>query len=112
LVVGAVCSPSSPSSSFRPRTDRAQSNFTSSSTSSHQFNEFFIKTPRFNLIIAKLTHNTFVLAVLPPGEAELNCTRINIATARDAFVGFDTPIRGNRSEVSSMRNTPHGSYGR
>ena len=64
-------------------------NFTSSSTSSHQFNEFYIKTPRFNLIIAKLTNNTFVLAVLPPGEAELNCTRINIATARDEFTGYD-----------------------
>lgn len=98
------------------------SNFTSSSTSSHQFDEFFIKTPRFNLIIARLTSNTFVLAVLPPGEAELNCTRINIATARDEFTGFDPSDRrgsrtdlsmeGVRSEASSTKATPYGSYGR
>jgi len=60
-------------------------NYTSSSPSSHQFDEFYIKTPRFNLILSRLTANTFVLAVLPPGEAELNCTRINIAAARADF---------------------------
>jgi len=93
-------------------------NFTQSSTSSHQFDEFFIKTPRFNLIIARLTNNTFVLAVLPPGEAELNCTRINIATARDEFIGFDphpnkrNMTDGGRSEGSSAKNTPYGSFGR
>ncbi|MCJ1438975.1 GTP-binding protein gtr1 [Xylographa pallens] len=69
--------------------------FTSSSTSSHQFHDFHIQTPRFNVIIDKFTNNTFVLAVLPPGDAELNCTRINIATARDEFMKLDTT--GDRS---------------
>jgi Ras-related GTP-binding protein A/B len=82
-------------------------NFTSSSTSSHQFDEFFIKAPRFNLIITKLTNNTFVLAVLPPGDAELNCTRINIATARQEFRGFDSVI--DRSKNQSMSNGLAGS---
>jgi hypothetical protein len=67
-------------------------NFSEASSSAHQFKEFFIRTPRFNLTISRLTNNTYVLAVLPPGEAELNCTRINIATARQEFAGFDPPI--------------------
>ncbi|MCJ1475853.1 GTP-binding protein gtr1 [Lambiella insularis] len=72
-------------------------NFTTSSTSSHQFHDFHIQTTRFNLIIDKLTNNTFVLAVLPPGDAELNCTRINIATAREEFTKLDTTAsRGDR----------------
>ncbi|MCJ1335814.1 GTP-binding protein gtr1 [Bachmanniomyces sp. S44760] len=63
--------------------------FTSTNTSSHQFEEFFIKTPRFNLVMTRFTNNTYVLVVLPPGEAELNCTRINIATAREDFRTMD-----------------------
>ena len=81
-------------------------NFTSSSTSSHQFQEFSIKTPRFNLIIDKLTTNTFVLAVLPPGDAELNCTRINIATAREDFTRFDTPP--GRVRMGDSSNADYG----
>lgn len=65
--------------------DQINRNFTSSSSSSHQFHEFSIKTLRFNIIIDKLTNNTFVMAVLPPGDAELNGTRVNIAKARDEF---------------------------
>jgi len=67
-------------------------NFTSSSSSAHQFSEFCIRTLLFNVVLARFTNNTFVMAVTPPGEAELNCTRINIATARNEFSGFDQPI--------------------
>ena len=58
---------------------------------SHQatFREFYIKTPRFNLVFSRLSNNTFVMAVLPPGESELNCARINIANARHHFFGPD-----------------------
>ena len=52
------------------------------------------------MIIDKFTNNTFVLAVLPPGDAELNCTRINIATARDEFMKLDTT--GDRSHQESV----------
>ncbi|MCJ1369839.1 GTP-binding protein gtr1 [Loxospora ochrophaea] len=57
--------------------------FTRSSTSSSQFQDFFIATPRFNLVLTRLTDNTYVLVVLPPGEPELNCTRVNVAVARE-----------------------------
>ncbi|KAL9613046.1 MAG: hypothetical protein Q9167_002392 [Letrouitia subvulpina] len=49
------------------------------------FEEFAIKTRLFNLIIEKLTHNTYVLLVFPPGEVELECTRLNVLAAREDF---------------------------
>ncbi|CAF9916825.1 MAG: GTP-binding protein gtr1 [Heterodermia speciosa] len=72
------------------------STFTGSSTSSHQFGELYIKTTRFNLIVAMLTTNTYALIVLPPGEVELQCTRLNLFIARDQFVqlaGFSDESR-------------------
>ena len=32
-----------------------------------------------------LTTNTYALIVLPPGEVELQCTRLNLFSARDQF---------------------------
>ena len=63
--------------------------FSNSNSSSHQFIEFTIKTPRFNLIVARLTTNTYVLVVFPPGEAELECTRLNVLSAKDEFSQLD-----------------------
>ena len=63
--------------------------FSNTNASSHQFVEFTIKTPRFNLIIARLTTNTYVLVVFPPGEAELECTRLNVLSAKDEFSQLD-----------------------
>ncbi|MCJ1250693.1 GTP-binding protein gtr1 [Trapelia coarctata] len=68
-------------------------NFTSSSSSSPQFQEFQISTAKFNLIIDKLTSNTYVMAILPPGEGELNCARTNVAIAREEFTRDVTSLR-------------------
>ncbi|MCJ1424253.1 GTP-binding protein gtr1 [Sticta canariensis] len=70
--------------------------FTGALPSSHQFTEHVIKTPRFNLILARFTTNTYVLVVIPPGEAELECTRFNLLAARDEFLQIDDP--GSASE--------------
>ena len=53
------------------------------------FEEFKIKTRLFNLIIEKLTYNTYVLLVFPPGEAELECARLNVIAAREEFARID-----------------------
>lgn len=85
--------------------------FTSSSASSHQFSEFYIKTGRFNLILAHLTNNTFILCILPPGEAELNCTRTNIASARAQFgtIPFaDRQINSSSAKHGQEELTYHG----
>lgn len=76
------------------------SNFTSALPSIHHFAEYVIKTPRFNLILAKFTTNTYVLVVIPPGEAELQCTRLNILAASEEFAQIDQ--RG-REEMKRLR---------
>ncbi|KAL8973516.1 MAG: hypothetical protein Q9197_002251 [Variospora fuerteventurae] len=60
------------------------------SNSSHQFDAFTIKTRIFNLIIHRLTHNTYVLVVFPPGEAELHCATLNILQAKDEFARIES----------------------
>lgn len=76
------------------------SNFTSALPSVHHFAEYVIKTPRFNLILARFTANTYVLVVIPPGEAELQCTRLNILAASEEFAQIDQ--RG-REEMKRLR---------
>ena len=61
-------------------------NYTNSPSTSNPFSEFVIKAPRFNLIISRLTNNTYVLVVLPPGEPDLECARFNIMVARATFI--------------------------
>lgn len=64
-------------------------NYTNSPSTSNPFTEFVIKAPRFNLIISRLTNNTYVLVVLPPGETDLQCARFNIMVARSTFASQD-----------------------
>lgn len=64
-------------------------NYTGASSISNPFSELVIKAPRFNLIISRLTNNTYVLVVLPPGEADLQCARFNIIAARSKFARTD-----------------------
>ncbi|CAF9943006.1 MAG: GTP-binding protein gtr1 [Alectoria fallacina] len=65
------------------------SKYTHSSTASHPFTEIAIKAPRFNLILARLTNNTYVLVILPPGDLEIELSRFNIMAAKDRFVELD-----------------------
>ena len=59
-----------------------------------------IKTPRFNLILARFTANTYVLVVLPPGESEIECTRLNVLAARDEFSQIESaPDRGREESA-------------
>lgn len=59
-----------------------------------------IKTPRFNLILARFTANTYVLVVLPPGESEIECTRLNVLAARDEFSHIEgAPERGREESA-------------
>ncbi|KAI4250029.1 MAG: hypothetical protein LQ352_005432 [Teloschistes flavicans] len=64
------------------------------SNSSHQFDSFVIKTRVFNLIINRLTYNTYVLIVFPPGEAELQCARLNTMAAKDEFARIESVAEG------------------
>ena len=76
-------------------------NYTNSPSTSNPFSEFVIKAPRFNLVISRLTNNTYVLVVLPPGETDLECARFNIMAARATFVQQEI---GGRPLPESRRN--------
>ena len=66
-----------------------------------------IKTPRFNLILARFTVNTYVLVVLPPGESEIECTRLNVLAARDEFSQIEsTPDRGREESADKPMDKP------
>ncbi|CAO1606093.1 GTP-binding protein gtr1 [Xanthoria calcicola] len=73
------------------------------SNSSHQFDSFTIKTGIFNLIINRLTYNTYVLVVLPPGEAELQCARLNILSAKDEFARIESVAEGADDDFRNLR---------
>ncbi|KAL9581583.1 MAG: hypothetical protein Q9212_003815 [Teloschistes hypoglaucus] len=64
------------------------------SNSSHQFDSFVVKTRVFNLIINRLTYNAYVLFVFPPGEAELQCAKLNILAAKDEFAHIESVAEG------------------
>ena len=70
--------------------------YTNHPTVSHPFNEFTIAAPRFNLVLSRLTNNTYVLVVLPPGEVDMVATRHNICVARERMGrdGFGAAIGG------------------
>ena len=73
------------------------------SNSSHQFDSFTIKTLNFNLIINRLTYNTYVLVVFPPGEAELQCARLNILSAKDEFAQIESVAEGAEDDFRNRR---------
>ena len=58
---------------------------------SHPFGEFTISCPRFNLVLSRLTNNTYVLVVLPPGEVDLVNARLNMMGVRDGLSELDHP---------------------
>ncbi|MCJ1463683.1 GTP-binding protein gtr1 [Pseudocyphellaria aurata] len=78
-------------------------NFSGALAEAPQFAEHVIKTPRFSLILALFTPNTYVLVVIPPGEAELQCTRINLLAARDEFKELDGIVEGSEPDPEAEK---------
>lgn len=46
-----------------------------------------LQTVQFNLFLGKFTDNTYVLVVVPPGEAAFNCAVLNTLMTRESFEG-------------------------
>jgi Ras-related GTP-binding protein A/B len=44
-----------------------------------------IQTLSFNCFLARFTENTYIMVVLPPGEAEFNCGVLNTMMAKESF---------------------------
>ena len=62
-----------------------ESSFYTEAGPKQQFGTFTIKTGLLNVLINRLTFNTYVLIVFPPGEAEMECAHLNVVTAQAVF---------------------------
>jgi Ras-related GTP-binding protein A/B len=76
------------------------------------FVEMETMTKQFNMFLAQFTENTYIMAVLPPGEARYNVAKMNIIGARDAFTKqadppapSDAPKPPSRSESGGVAGT-------
>jgi Ras-related GTP-binding protein A/B len=69
------------------------SRYTGTPKSAEQFVEWELKLSRFCLFVAKFTTNTYILVVLPPGEARFNSAVVNTKMARREFESLDAPPR-------------------
>lgn len=67
------------------------------------FAELQIKSPQYMFLITRLTENTNLAVVLPPGEALYNAARVNIALARESFAEFDITSRGKQQGLDNSR---------
>ncbi len=72
---------------------QSTSRYTGTPKSAEQFVMFEVKLNRFSLFIVKFTTNTYLLAVLPPGEERFNCAVENTLLARKEFENLDSPPR-------------------
>ncbi|KAJ2905312.1 hypothetical protein MKZ38_005825 [Zalerion maritima] len=67
------------------------SRFSGTPRSNEQFRFLDFKSSGFSVIVIKFTINTFLLAVLPPGEARFNSAKLNIEIASETFAFLDVP---------------------
>ncbi|KAI1432273.1 Gtr1/RagA G protein conserved region-domain-containing protein [Xylaria sp. CBS 124048] len=49
---------------------------------------------RYSMFVCKFTTNTYIMVVLPPGEARFNSARLNCQIARQSFRFLDGPTPG------------------
>jgi Ras-related GTP-binding protein A/B len=76
--------------------------FTASPKSASQFEQFELKVPSFGLFVDRLTSNTYILVVVPSGEAKLNAAKINVKIVKKDFERLDVTGEGRKS-VSSAK---------
>lgn len=67
--------------------------YTGTPRNAEQFKLFELRFGlRFNLFIGKFTTNTYILVVLPPGEARFNAALLNTQIAAKQFEYLDVPV--------------------
>ncbi|KAF7901077.1 hypothetical protein EAF00_003298 [Botryotinia globosa] len=101
-----VSSWTSPEGEANPTTDRFErlsniiknfkqstSRYTGTPKSAEQFSLFELKMPNFSMFVVKFTTNTYLAAILPPGEERFNCALENAKIAARDFEELDSPAR-------------------
>jgi Ras-related GTP-binding protein A/B len=72
---------------------QSTSRYTGTPKSAEQFVLMDMKLGRFTMFIVKFTTNTYLAAILPPGEERFNCALENTKLARKEFEALDSPPR-------------------
>lgn len=67
--------------------------YTGTPKSAEQFVLLELKLPRFCLFLVKFTTNTYLMVVIPPGEARFNSAVESAKSARAMFEELDAPAR-------------------
>ncbi|KAM0142796.1 hypothetical protein ACHAO1_001034 [Botrytis cinerea] len=101
-----VSSWTSPEGEANPTTDRFErlsniiknfkqstSRYTGTPKSAEQFSLFELKMPNFSMFVVKFTTNTYLAAILSPGEERFNCALENAKIAARDFEELDSPAR-------------------
>ncbi|KAI1421940.1 Gtr1/RagA G protein conserved region-domain-containing protein [Xylaria sp. FL1777] len=71
------------------------SRFTGTPRNAEQFTLMEHKAgTRFSMFVCKFTTNTYLMVILPPGEARFNSARFNCQIARESFRFLDGPAPG------------------
>lgn len=112
----AVSSWTSPEGQRNPTEDRLErmsnimkhfkqsiSRFTGTPRNAEQFIRMEHKAGmRFSLFILKFTTNTYLLVVLPPGEARFNAAMLNCQIAIQHFKFLDGPVPHNSAQPATL----------
>lgn len=114
-----VSSWTSPEGEANPTTDRFErlsniiknfkqstSRYTGTPKSAEQFSLLELKMPNFSMFVVKFTTNTYLAAILPPGEERFNCALENAKIAARDFEELDSPAR--KSADRGATNTEAG----
>lgn len=72
---------------------QSTSRYTGAPKSAEQFCLLELKLGRFSMFIVKFTTNTYLAAILPPGEERFNAALENSKLARKEFETLDSPPR-------------------
>jgi Ras-related GTP-binding protein A/B len=72
---------------------QSTSKYTGTPKSAEQFCLLELKLTRFTMFIVKFTTNTYLAAIIPPGEERFNCALENAKLARKEFESLDSPPR-------------------
>ncbi|CAK7206976.1 GTP-binding protein gtr1 [Sporothrix eucalyptigena] len=82
--------------------------YTGTPRNAEQFKLFELRFGlRFNLFIGKFTTNTYILVVLPPGEARFNAALLNTQIAAKQFEFLDVPVGVSKDYSGQQQQQSH-----
>lgn len=66
--------------------------YTYSKTVTNEYSQEHKAGSRFSMFACKFTTNTYLMVILPPGEARFNSAKLNCQIARESFKFLDGPV--------------------